>query len=77
MILYRSLLFVPGGREEMLEKAGGLPADSWGALLEGNLPRRRVYPIKLIPWGRGVHEPRHRRSDPPTAPGCGSPGPWR
>ncbi|MCH7718266.1 MAG: hypothetical protein IIB21_02240, partial [Chloroflexi bacterium] len=27
MILYRSLLFVPGGREEMLEKAGGLPAD--------------------------------------------------
>ncbi len=64
MILHRSLLFVPGGREEMLEKAARFPADLLCLDLEESVlpeekPRARelvgAAVAKLAEAGRTVH----------------------
>ena len=64
MILYRSLLFVPGGREEMLAKAGGLAADVLCLDLEESvLPEEKARArelvqaavLRLAEAGRTVH----------------------
>ncbi len=64
MTLHRSILFVPGDREEMLEKAGALPADILCLDLEESVlpdekPRARelvrASVAKLVEAGRTVH----------------------
>ena len=64
MILHRSLLFVPGGREQMMEKATGLPADILCLDLEESvLPEEKSRArelvsnavAKLAEAGRTVH----------------------
>ena len=64
MILYRSLLFVPGAREEMLAKAGGLAADVLCLDLEESvLPEEKARArelvqaavLRLAEAGRTVH----------------------
>ena len=64
MILHRSLLFVPGGRADMLEKAGRFPADVLCLDLEESVlpqdkPQAREFVHAAVDWlaqdGRTVH----------------------